>query len=149
MTSITAQPGIMDIELYQSGATHIEGVDNVTKLSSNENPLGPSEAAVKAYQRAAFSLHRYPSSDQVDLRSAIGEVLAGRRPAARGYGRVGVQPGLRLRDRSAGRDQRGRHLLLQGDAGLEDLDRQLRIGCARDVAGRGSKGHRGGRRTPG
>ena len=29
MTLITAQPGIMDIELYQSGAAHIEGVDNI------------------------------------------------------------------------------------------------------------------------
>lgn len=74
MTAITAQPGIMDIELYQSGSGHIEGVDNVIKLSSNENPLGPSEAAIKAYQNAAFSLHRYPSSDQASLRGAIGEV---------------------------------------------------------------------------
>jgi len=31
MTSIKAQPGIMDIELYQSGAAHIEGVDNDIK----------------------------------------------------------------------------------------------------------------------
>ena len=76
MTLITAQPGIMDIELYQSGAAHIEGVDNIIKLSSNENPLGPSEAAIKAYQRAAFSLHRYPSSDQASLRKAIGDVLS-------------------------------------------------------------------------
>jgi len=76
MTSITAQPGIMDIELYQSGAAHIEGVDNVIKLSSNENPLGPSKTAIEAYQRAAFSLHRYPSSDQASLRNAIADVLS-------------------------------------------------------------------------
>ena len=39
---ITPQPGIMDIELYQGGAAHIDGVSNVVKLSSNENPFGPS-----------------------------------------------------------------------------------------------------------
>jgi histidinol-phosphate aminotransferase len=76
MAKITAQPGIMDIELYQSGAAHIEGVDNVIKLSSNENPLGPSPAAIEAYQRAASNLHRYPSSDQLSLRAAIAEVLS-------------------------------------------------------------------------
>ena len=42
MTQITPQPGIMDIALYQGGAAHVDGVSNVTKLSSNENPLGPS-----------------------------------------------------------------------------------------------------------
>ena len=76
MTLITPQPGIMDIDLYQSGASHVEGVDNVIKLSSNENPLGPSKTAIEAYQRAAFSLHRYPSSAQASLRDAIADVLS-------------------------------------------------------------------------
>ncbi len=76
MTKITAQPGIMDIALYQGGAAHVAGLDNVVKLSSNENPLGPSEQAVEAFRRAAFDLHRYPSSDHAALRNAIGEVLA-------------------------------------------------------------------------
>ena len=42
MTKITPQPGIMNIALYQSGAAHVEGVSNVVKLSSNENPFGPA-----------------------------------------------------------------------------------------------------------
>ncbi|KIN70752.1 Histidinol-phosphate aminotransferase [Sulfitobacter noctilucae] len=71
MNQITPQPGILDITLYQGGAAHVAGLDNVVKLSSNENPLGPSEAAVEAYRRAAFSLHRYPSSDHAGLRGAI------------------------------------------------------------------------------
>ena len=75
MTRITPQPGIMDISLYQSGAAHVAGVSNSIKLSSNENPLGPSDAAVEAYKRAAFQLHRYPSSDHSALRGAIAEVL--------------------------------------------------------------------------
>ncbi|WP_371226044.1 histidinol-phosphate transaminase [Roseovarius sp. 2305UL8-3] len=74
MTKITPQPGILDIALYQGGASHIEGITNVTKLSSNENPFGPSEAAKKIYQKLAFELHRYPSSDHAGLRAAIGDV---------------------------------------------------------------------------
>ncbi|QGX97373.1 histidinol-phosphate transaminase [Roseovarius faecimaris] len=74
MTKITPQPGILDIALYQGGASSVEGISNVTKLSSNENPFGPSEAAKKAYQQLAFELHRYPSSDHGSLRQAIGEV---------------------------------------------------------------------------
>jgi len=44
---IQPQPGIMEIALYQGGASHLDGVSNVLKLSSNENPLGPSDAAKK------------------------------------------------------------------------------------------------------
>jgi histidinol-phosphate aminotransferase len=74
MTKITPQPGIMDIELYQGGAAHVEGVANVIKLSSNENPLGASDAAKAAFQKAAHNLHRYPSSDHLALRTAIAKV---------------------------------------------------------------------------
>ena len=74
MTKITPQPGILDIALYQGGAAHVAGIENVVKLSSNENPLGPSDKAKAAYMRAGHSLHRYPSSDHSALRGAIGEV---------------------------------------------------------------------------
>ncbi len=70
----TPQPGIMDIALYESGAASVAGVSNVIKLSSNENPWGPSERAVEAYHRAAQNLHRYPNTDHTALRQAIGEV---------------------------------------------------------------------------
>jgi histidinol-phosphate aminotransferase len=75
MTMIAPQPGILEIDLYQGGTSHVAGLDNVVKLSSNENPLGPSEAAMEAYRRAAYDLHRYPSSDHSRLRGAIAEVL--------------------------------------------------------------------------
>jgi len=75
MIKIAPQPGIMEIDLYQGGAAHVAGLDNVVKLSSNENPLGPSPAAIEAYRRAAYDLHRYPSSDHRALRGAIAEVL--------------------------------------------------------------------------
>ena len=74
MSKITPQPGIMDIALYEGGAAHVEGVSNVVKLSSNENPFGPSQAAIKAFEAAGRRLHRYPSSDHSGLRTAIAEV---------------------------------------------------------------------------
>ena len=64
----------MDIALYQGGKAQIEGVRDVVKLSSNENPFGPSEKAKDAYARAAHQLHRYPVTDHADLRAAIGEM---------------------------------------------------------------------------
>lgn len=75
MTKITPQPGIEQISPYQGGAAHVEGMCNAVKLSSNENPLGPSKAAIDAYQSAAKNLHRYPSTNHIGLRQAIGEVL--------------------------------------------------------------------------
>ncbi|MFU1477558.1 histidinol-phosphate transaminase [Roseovarius sp. C7] len=71
MTQITPQPGIMDIALYQGGASHVEGISNVVKLSSNENPFGPSDQAREAYAKAGYDLHRYPSSDHGGLRRAL------------------------------------------------------------------------------
>ncbi|WP_050928291.1 histidinol-phosphate transaminase [Aestuariivita boseongensis] len=70
---ITPQPGIMDIALYQGGASHIDGIDDPLKLSSNENPFGPSDKAVEAIAKAAQKAHRYPSTDHAALRAAIGE----------------------------------------------------------------------------
>jgi histidinol-phosphate aminotransferase len=64
----------MDIALYQGGKAHVEGVTNVVKLSSNENPFGPSPAAQEAVKRSIHELHRYPSTDHTALREAIAEV---------------------------------------------------------------------------
>jgi histidinol-phosphate aminotransferase len=73
MTKIEAQPGIMDIALYVGGKSHVEGVSNVIKLSSNENPFGPSPAAQDAVKRTVHELHRYPSTSHDELRAAIAE----------------------------------------------------------------------------
>jgi histidinol-phosphate aminotransferase len=75
MTStIKPQPGILDIALYEGGASQVDGKTNVLKLSSNENPLGASDAAKEAFGRAVHDLHRYPSTDHRALRTAIAEV---------------------------------------------------------------------------
>lgn len=72
--AIRPQPGILDIALYEGGKSHVAGVANAVKLSSNENPFGPSDRAKEAYQRAIHSLHRYPSTDHAGLRRAIADV---------------------------------------------------------------------------
>jgi histidinol-phosphate aminotransferase len=71
---IKPQPGILDIALYVGGSSHVAGVANAVKLSSNENPFGPSDKAKEAFGRTVHSLHRYPSTDHADLRTAIAEV---------------------------------------------------------------------------
>ncbi len=43
----------------------------VYKLSSNESALGPSSAALEAYQRAAATMSVYPDGSQAALREAI------------------------------------------------------------------------------
>jgi len=72
--AIEPKAGIMEIAPYQGGASHAEGVSDVVKLSSNENPLGPPESAREALRKTAHLLHRYPSTDHMSLRQAIGEV---------------------------------------------------------------------------
>ena len=47
------------------------GLKRVIKLASNENPLGPSPRAVKAYRLAAKELHLYPDSSAFDLKRAL------------------------------------------------------------------------------
>ena len=71
---IRPQPGILEIALYQGGESTIAGQREAVKLSSNENPHGPSDRAVEAFRRAAHTLHRYPSTHHAGLRAAIGAV---------------------------------------------------------------------------
>ncbi|MEM9240556.1 MAG: aminotransferase class I/II-fold pyridoxal phosphate-dependent enzyme, partial [Pseudomonadota bacterium] len=71
---ITPQPGIMDIKLYKGGASDIVGVQDVVKLSSNENPLGASDKVKAAIAASAHQIHRYPSTDHAALRQAIADV---------------------------------------------------------------------------
>ena len=72
MASMTPRPGIMDMAPYVPGASKVEGVDRIIKLSSNEGALGPSPKAVEAYEALASTLHRYPDGASVELRKAIG-----------------------------------------------------------------------------
>ncbi len=71
---IRPQPGILDIALYQGGKAHVPGLAKVVKLSSNENPFGPSDHAKAAFGLSVQTLHRYPVTDHAGLRDAIAEV---------------------------------------------------------------------------
>lgn len=66
--------GIARIAPYVGGAAPARGTEGVVKLSANENPWGPSEAARQALARAGRDLHRYPDGSHAALRAAIGEV---------------------------------------------------------------------------
>ena len=71
--TIKPQPGILDIAPYVGGASHAAGAEKVYKLSSNENPWGPSPKAIAAYEATAKSLAAYPDPGCTELRAAIAE----------------------------------------------------------------------------
>src|SRR5687768_1539143 len=52
------------------------GLDDVIKLASNENPLGPSPAAARALASALGELHLYPDGSSFDLVRALARHLS-------------------------------------------------------------------------
>jgi len=66
--------GILDIAPYVGGKSSAAPGVKVTKLSSNETPLGASPAAKAAYAETAANLHRYPDGHATVLRQAIADV---------------------------------------------------------------------------
>lgn len=72
--SLKPKPGVLDIEPYVGGRGQIPGVPEPVKLSSNESALGPSPAAVAAFERASQSLSLYPEGSAQILREAVGEI---------------------------------------------------------------------------
>ncbi len=73
-------PHISDIIPYPPGKPIEElereyGVSGSIKLASNENPFGPSPAAVKAMQAALQNLHRYPDGSCYYLNRALARHL--------------------------------------------------------------------------
>ncbi len=77
-----AKPWVAALPIYEPGRP-IEEVaremgldpDEVVKLASNENALGPSPLAVAAMCAAAASMHRYPDGGAFYLRGALAEHL--------------------------------------------------------------------------
>lgn len=73
--------GVRQIAPYKPGRSAEEvaaerGVSDVIKLASNENPLGASDAAVKAlHELSANSVSRYPDGGCRQLRTAVAEQL--------------------------------------------------------------------------
>ena len=54
------RPGVLNIDPYIPGKSSAPGVAKVFKLSSNETPLGASEATIAAYRTVAENLEDYP-----------------------------------------------------------------------------------------
>lgn len=61
---------IAAMEAYIPGRT----IPGAVKLSSNENPLGPSPKAVEAIKEALAGIHRYPDGASTTLRDALAEL---------------------------------------------------------------------------
>ncbi len=68
------RPGVMDIAAYVPGKDHVDGVEKVYKLSSNESPFGASPKAIAAFGDVAGHLELYPDGQSVELRDAIAAV---------------------------------------------------------------------------
>lgn len=58
------------MEIYSAGRS----VCGAVKLSSNENPLGPSSKAIEAIHAALPNIHRYPDGAASALRTALAEL---------------------------------------------------------------------------
>ena len=69
------RPGVLDIAPYIPGKSSAPGIAKVFKLSSNETPLGASEATIAAYRAVAEHLEDYPDGSASALREAIGDVF--------------------------------------------------------------------------
>jgi histidinol-phosphate aminotransferase len=68
--------GIAEIKPYIPGKPIQEvkrelGLEDVIKLASNENPLGPSPLAVDAMKAALQEVHLYPDAECYELREAV------------------------------------------------------------------------------
>lgn len=73
-----AVPGVHSLQPYMPGKPLAElereyGIRNAVKLASNENPLGPSPAALAAAQQALHDLARYPEGSGWRLVAALAE----------------------------------------------------------------------------
>ncbi|MBU0678548.1 MAG: histidinol-phosphate transaminase [Verrucomicrobia bacterium] len=79
--NIPAKPWVNDLAVYEPGRPldevardlGFESADDIVKLASNENALGPSPEAVKALKNAAEQLHLYPDGGTFYLRKALAE----------------------------------------------------------------------------
>ena len=78
-----ANPGIDALLTYEPGRPMeevarelgFESADDVDKLASNENALGPSPRAVEAMRESASEMYRYPDGGAFYLKRAISEQL--------------------------------------------------------------------------
>lgn len=70
------RPSLHELQPYIPGKPIADvqrelGIDDIIKLASNENPVGPSKKAQAAVQEALLDLHRYPDGGQLVLKSEL------------------------------------------------------------------------------
>ena len=80
MSQLHLNPNLLKVPLYIAGKSIEEvqeelDLDEVTKLGSNENPLGPSPLAVKAAQELLGEAHRYPGYWETALRRKLAPTI--------------------------------------------------------------------------
>jgi len=78
---MNACESILGLSPYQGGKPIDElarelGLKNITKLASNENPLGVSPGVKEAVFNSLSSINRYPDGNCFELKKAIAEKLA-------------------------------------------------------------------------
>jgi len=70
---------IEKLEVYQAGkpieeVAREKGLTRISKLASNENPLGPSPFAIREMTNALWDIHRYPDMFALQLKNALSEL---------------------------------------------------------------------------
>lgn len=80
MTQLQLNPHLLKVPLYIAGKSIEEvqeelGLDEIVKLGSNENPLGPSQRAIEAAAKMLSEAHRYPNYWEKELRRRLGPTL--------------------------------------------------------------------------
>jgi histidinol-phosphate aminotransferase len=73
MTEEFIRPAVKKLKEYVPGKAPKE--PGVIKLSSNENPFGPSPMALKAIEKEAKNLQMYPDQKSIFLREALAQKL--------------------------------------------------------------------------
>ena len=70
---------IRNLQVYQAGKPIDElarekGLTRISKIASNENPLGPSPFAIREMTRGLWDLHRYPDMHAYALKRALADL---------------------------------------------------------------------------
>lgn len=67
---------VRSLQIYQAGKpidelTRERGLTKISKLASNENPLGPSPYAIQKMTNALWEVHRYPDMNAYAVKSSL------------------------------------------------------------------------------
>src|SRR6059036_444389 len=81
-SNLSLNPALRHLPVYQPGRPIEEvarelglSADGIIKLASNENPLGPSPAALAAMERVLKHLHLYPDGNSFYLKQKLAQKL--------------------------------------------------------------------------